>query len=155
YAAPHVDGIFVTITHRPGEEPNQKVREVAELYQATISTFEWCNDFSKARNFNFSQVSKDFDYILWCDADDAFRDVGKLRDTMEAHPADAYSMFYLYAFDEERNPIVVHHKTRVVKNDGCVEWVGRLHEDFKENRTLTTYHIDGIDVLHLSNETRF
>ena len=30
-----------------------------------ISTFEWVNDFAKARNFNFGQVTKDYDYILF------------------------------------------------------------------------------------------
>jgi hypothetical protein len=51
YTAPYVDGIFITITHKPGEERNKKVEEVCNLYKATISDFEWINDFSAARNF--------------------------------------------------------------------------------------------------------
>jgi glycosyltransferase involved in cell wall biosynthesis len=150
YTAPHVDGIFITIT-----QPNEKVEEICKLYGATVSYFEWCNDFSKARNFNFNQVPKEYNYILWMDADDAIRGLEKLKDTIQKHPADAYSFFYMYAFDENKNPTVVHAKTQVVKNDGCVEWAGRLHEDFKENRQLTRYHIDGIERLHLSTKERY
>ena len=62
---------------------------------------------------------------------------------------------YLYSFDEHRNPTVVHAKGRIVKNDGCVEWAGALHEDFKHNRDLNIKMIEGIEVLHLSNEERF
>jgi len=148
--APYVDGIFVTIT-----QPNSKVTEVCQLYKAHVSQFEWCNDFSKARNFNFSQVPKDYEYILWLDADDAVRGLEQLKDIIKEHPADAYSFFYMYAFDENKNPTVVHAKTQVVKNDGCVTWVGRLHEDFRENRQLTRYHIDGIERIHLSNPKRY
>src|SRR5688572_17854901 len=98
HTADYVDGIFITIT-----QPNEKVEEVCKLYNAQVSHFNWCNDFAAARNFNFSQVSKDFDYILWMDADDAYRGLEKLKDTIERHPADAYAVNYLYAFDEHKN----------------------------------------------------
>lgn len=150
YAAPIADGVFITIT-----QPNEEVERVAKLFNSHISHFEWCNDFSKARNFNFSQVPKEYDYILWLDADDALRDAELLRPTIEDHPeVDVFSLNYLYSFDEWKNPTVVHMKTRVIKNDGCVEWDGALHEDFKENRAVTRHFIKGIEVLHLTDEQR-
>lgn len=148
--APFVDKIFITITGQ-----NKKCEEVCKLFKAEVSHFDWCYDFAKARNFNFSQVPKEYEYILWCDADDVIRGLENLKETIKKHPADVYTMFYYYDFDEEKNPTIVHHKTRVIKNDNCVEWVGQLHEDFKENRELRRYHIKGIEVLHLSNEKRF
>lgn len=150
HASPFVDKIFITITGK-----NKKVEEVCKLFKAEVSHFDWCYDFAKARNFNFSQVPKEYEYLIWCDADDAIRGLDKLKETIKKHPADVYTMFYYYDFDEEKNPVIVHHKTRVLKNDNCVEWVGQLHEDFKENRKLTRYHIKGIEVLHLSDEKRF
>ena len=63
--SPFVDGIYITTDSKEGH-----IKTIAEKYEANISEFKWVNDFSKARNFNFSQVPKDFDYILWCDADD-------------------------------------------------------------------------------------
>lgn len=145
----HVDGIFITVT-----QPNEAVETTAKQFGAVVSSFEWCNDFAAARNFNFAQVPKEYEYILWCDADDMFRGLEMMRPTIEANPADAYSMFYMYAFDEYKNPTVVHQKTQIVKNDGCVEWAGKLHEDFKENRELRVFHIDGIDRMHFTDETR-
>jgi glycosyltransferase involved in cell wall biosynthesis len=156
YSASHVDGIFVTITHKPGEERNKAVEEVAQLFNATISDFEWCNDFSAARNFNFSQVPKQYDYILWLDADDALRGGEKLKATIEANPkVDAFVLHYLYAFDEQKRPIVVHMKSQVIRNDGCAVWKGRLHEDLSPTRDLQTFFLKGIDRLHLSTEDRF
>ncbi len=153
--APWVSGIFITVTHKPGEEPNKRTVQVAEMYGAKVSHFEWINDFGKARNFNFSQVTKDFDYIFWLDADDVPRNVESLIETVSSRPdVDVFSMFYLYAFDQWKNPTVVHHKTRVIKNDGCVQWSGKIHEDFSENRSVNRFHIDGIEILHLTDGER-
>lgn len=148
--APFVDGIFVTVT-----QINERVVKTAEAYRANVSYFEWCNDFGKARNYNFAQVPKDFTHILWLDADDQIRGIERLREVIEENPdVDAFSLYYLYAFDEWKNPIVVHLKTQVVKNDGCVEWVGALHEDFKEKREVKRFLIKGIDRLHLTDDSR-
>ena len=62
--------------------------------------------------------------------------------------------YYLYHFNEYKQPDVVHMKTQIVKNDGCVEWVGALHEDFKENRQLSSYFLKDIERLHLSPNER-
>ena len=148
----YVDGIYIT---QAGEAPNEAVSKVVARHHGVESFFQWNNSFADARNYNFSQVPKDYDYILWLDADDVIRGGEKIRPTIEAHPTvDAFSFWYLYGFDEWNNPIVVHHKTRVIRNDGCVEWAGNLHEDFKRNRTVVSKHVEGIEVLHLTNQDR-
>lgn len=153
--APYVDRIFITSTHKKGEQPNKQVEKIAKLHKATLSTFEWCNDFAKARNFNFSQVPKDYDYILWCDADDVFRGLEKLKPTIEDNPTvDVFAFWYMYDFDQYKLPTVVHKKSQLVKNDGCVHWEGKLHEDFVENRALNTKFVEGIERLHLTTEER-
>lgn len=153
--SPHVDGIFITSTHITGMEPNKEVARVAKKYKAQLSQFEWVKDFAKARNFNFSQVPKDYEFILWCDSDDLFRGLEKLRPTLEANPTvDALAFWYLYDFDKAKNPVVVHKKTQVIRNDGCVEWAGALHEDFKENRSLNIQFVEGIDRMHLTTDER-
>lgn len=153
--APHVDGVFITITHKHGEERNKDVEAVAKEYNAVISDFEWCHDFSAARNFNFSQVPKDFDYILWLDADDTLNHPEKIKETIEKNPADGYLVKYLYAFDEHKHPIVIHHKTQIVRNDGCVTWKGALHEDFAQNRKVEMYLIDDLHRIHHDEMARF
>lgn len=150
YVADYVDGIFITITGH-----NEKVEAVADLYGATVSRFDWIHDFAAARNYNFSQVPQDFTHILWLDADDCLRGAEKLRQVLEENPdVDAFSMMYMYAFDERKNPTVVHQKTQVIKNTGFTKWTGRLHEDFTPNREFKTFLIKGIERLHLTDEFR-
>ena len=149
------DDLFITITHKKDEKPSKKIIDTCEMFGAKISYFEWINDFSVARNYNFSQVPKNYTHILWGDADDMFRNIEKLPNILKENPnVDTFTMNYLYWFDEYKNPIVVHLKTQVVKNDNCVEWAGRLHEDFKENRQVSRFLIKDIERLHLSDEKR-
>ena len=156
--SPYVDGIFITSTYKKQETddktPNSIV-EVCNKYGASLSTFEWVNDFSKARNFNFSQVTSDYDYIMWSDSDDMWRGLDKLRDVIESNSnVDAFAFWYLYQFDEYKQPVVSHKKTMIVRNDKCVEWAGALHEDFKENRGVSTMFVEGIERMHFTNEKR-
>jgi tetratricopeptide (TPR) repeat protein len=147
--APHVDGIFITIT-----QPNEKVKAVAELYNAVVSDFEWCKDFAKARNYNFAQVPKDYDYILWGDADDEFQNLALLKPFIETNKADAYVMQYQYDFDTYGMPTVVHPKTQVVANDGTFTWVGAIHEDLQANRDIDLLIIEGVNRVHRSTKER-
>lgn len=152
---PYVDNVFITLTHLPGEKPNQAVYDVCVKHSVCLSYYTWTNDFASARNFNFSQVPRDYNYIMWMDADDMFRGLEHLRPLLESHlDTDAFAMWYYYDFDEYKNPTVVHKKTMIVRNDGCVEWTGRLHEDFKENRQLRVKFVEDIERLHLTTEER-
>lgn len=148
--ARYVDEICITITGK-----NKSVKKVAKQWFSKISYFEWVNDFAKARNFNFSQATGD--YILWLDTDDILEGGEKLRETveqMEEKKVDVGIMNYLYDFDENGLCRVKHLKTRIIKNDGCVKWVGEVHEDFAEQRALDSYFIEGIQVLHITNSKR-
>lgn len=147
--APHVDGIFITIT-----QPNEKVQKVAEFFGAQISHFEWCNDFAAARNFNFSQVTKDFTHILWLDADDTVTGGEHLRDIIKENPGvDIFALLYAYHFDKYGMCDVAHWKTQLVKNDGCVTWKGSLHENFDNNRDVSTFAIEPELVLRVHHTT--
>jgi len=153
--APYVDGIFITSTYKKGEKPNDNVRQVVEAFDAELSLYEWTNDFGDARNFNFSQVTKDYDYILWCDADDVWRGLEKLKPTIQENQmVDIFAFWYLYDFDEYNQPTVVHKKSMVCRNDGCVSWSGKLHEDFAENRACNVKFIEGIERMHLTTDER-
>ncbi len=148
----YVDAIYIT---QAGYEPNKAVSDVIKKYGAVESFWKWNNNFADARNFNFNQVPKEVDYIFWLDADDTLRNGEKLRKTIETNAyADTFSLWYNYAFDEWGNPIVVHHKTRIVRNDGCVSWAGALHEDFATHREINAQHIEGVEVIHNTSMSR-
>lgn len=153
--SPHVDKVFITSTYKKGQNPNKEIDRVCTKYDAEVSYFEWENDFAKARNFNFLQVPKEYEYILWCDADDVFRGLENLKTHIKDNPqVDVFAFNYLYDFDKYNNPIVVHKKSQVIRNDGCVEWQGKLHEDFKENRALHVRFVEDIERMHLTTESR-
>ena len=149
----HVDGIFITRTYL--DEKNAKVAEVVKKHNGVLSDFKWVYDFSEARNFNFSQVPKEYTHVMWSDADDIWRGLENLKSTIDKHPhMDGFGMWYLYDWDESKLPTVVHRKTMVIKNDGCAVWKGAIHEDLEPTRQLEVELIEGIDRLHLSTEKR-
>ena len=151
HIAPHVDGIFLTIT---GE--NAMCDAVALKHKATVAKYPWDFSFANARNFALKQVPADFTHWCWFDCDDMVRGVEHMKKAIVDNPmTDAFIMRYLYAFDEWKNATIVHLKTRILKHDGCVEWAGDLHEDFKENRRLDAKLLEDVEVLHLSDDKRF
>lgn len=153
--SPFVDGIFITRTHLPGEKLNKAVGQVAGKYKAQLSDFEWVYDFATARTYNFSQVPKEYDYVMWTDADDMWRGLEKLRAIMAKSPSmDAFGFKYIYDWDDFKKPTVIHRKTMIVRNDGCVEWMGAIHEDLIGTRTIEVQYIDSIERLHLTTKKR-
>lgn len=150
YVAPFVQGIFITIT-----QPSAEVEAVCKEFNAHVSHFEWVNDFAAARNFNFSKVPKTYTHILWLDADDGLRGADHLKEALDKNPdVDTFILNYLYAFDEHKNPTVVHMKTQIVKHDGCTTWVGAIHEDLQPTRDINPFFVQGIERIHLSTTDR-
>ena len=121
----YVDELVVTIT---GE--NKKCEDVAKSYGAKVSHFDWVNDFSKARQFNFDQATGD--WILWMDADDTFKGLDNLKPLIEAaDECKVNGLFfkYHYNFDTNGNLTEWHWKLQCIKNDGTFKWKGAIHED--------------------------
>lgn len=150
--AKYVDGIFITITGK-----NERCEEVANKYGANISYYEWDKNFAKARNFNFSQVTKDYTHIYWADADDVVVHPEVLRtvcEKMQEDAIDAITLRYLYEHDLEGNCTKEHLKTRIIKNDGSMEWMAAIHEDFKMNRQISGSFNDEVKHIHLTDPIR-
>lgn len=106
-----------------------KTIAIADKFHCSIYAYEWIHDFAAARNYSFSKATKD--YILWLDADDVLleSDRVKLRALKEKmHDADAYSMFYHYATDEQGNVTLRFRRHRIVKRIKAFKWHGFVHE---------------------------
>jgi tetratricopeptide (TPR) repeat protein len=149
-----VDDKYITITGAKGQCP--ELEKVCQKHKATISYFNWVKDFALARNFNFSQSKGD--YIFWCDSDDVVELADQIKpsiDKMKSEGVDIGIMDYLYDFDEFGNCVVKHRKGRIIKNDGCVKWVGQLHEDLIEQRQIIAYFIPDIKIVHKSTNERY
>lgn len=128
----YVDGIFITTTAKPYHE----IKKITEGYGGKHSRFKWIDDFSTARNYNWSQVPKDYDYLLWLDADDilvhpesislVIKDMEE-RGIIWASFAYEYSKNILGMYDNE------HWKIRLVKNDGKNIWKMPIHENLEHD----------------------
>ena len=73
-----------------------KTKEIAARYSDKVFDFEWCDDFSAARNFAFSKAERD--YILWLDADDVLLppDLEKLIDLKQSAEKSVNAFYMRY-----------------------------------------------------------
>lgn len=152
-----VDKVFITITCKEGDPRGDKVKKVAESVKAEISYFEWTGDFAAARNYNFSQVSQEYGWIMWLDCDDIVKNSDNIQLLLDK-TTDVMSgiiLPYLYDFDEDQECTVRHNKYRIIRNDGSFKWQGLyLHEDLVEQREVLPYFSKDVLICHLTNATR-
>lgn len=160
---PFVDGIYITAT---GKEVS-KLEKLCKDRKLHYSYFQWCDDFSKARNFNFEQA-KNCDYIMWLDADDLFVGGEYLREIAKqglkaGKDGIMFTYWYACSFDGEPSlesliDVEVQHPRERLMKPGTIEWVGRLHESpirlkgAKDNYSYLKYsEQDPIAVLHTAS----
>ncbi len=164
----YVDGVYLTVT-RPNQKEIEKLAKQRGLhlseYKWDMGDVPWKNwDFSKARNFNFSQVPKGYDWILWCDSDDIWVGAEKIRDIAEkALQAEKDAIFFPYWYSckfkgdpsfENLESIELEHLRERLLRPGKTEWHGRLHETFvplagiELRHTGAFYEENGIAVMH-------
>jgi tetratricopeptide (TPR) repeat protein len=155
--APYVQGIFITGT----KEPQDKIKKLCKKYNAVWSWFEWTHDFSAARNFNFAQVPKEYEWIFWCDTDDLV--VGgetfqQAIDLAVKNNISAVFARYLYQveFDEKghiKHILIEHLRERLIKNDNTFKWVAPIHETLIEQRPAGKTDFQGFYVVHTAQPT--
>jgi len=153
--ANYVDEICITVSGK-----NKEIERVAEKYKAKVSFFKWNNNFADIRNYNFSQATGD--YILWLDVDDVLEGgkfLKKIIENMEKNGVNAGVCDYLYDFDKWGQCVVTHRKTRIIKNNGFIKWVGQLHEDLLpagkiSPDRLRVFLLEDIRVIHKTTDER-
>lgn len=137
---PFVDEVVILL----GGKSDDDTEEVARKYTDKVIPYEWCDDFSDARNTLFSHCTSD--WVFWIDSDDIVQNPEKLpelRDEAEKKNWGTVQLPYLYAFDDNGNCIVKHDQHRLMRRSldwhwGCTCWAdpnspcrdhpGRLHE---------------------------
>lgn len=106
-----------------------KTKQIAERAGAKVFDFEWCDDFSRARNFAFSKATKEF--MMWLDADDYItnENVEKIKQLKSQHDcADVYFMKYATAFDARNKPTFCFMRERIVRNSPVFYFQDPIHE---------------------------
>lgn len=181
--APYVDGIYITLTG-----PKKEIKETEKVcreFKVNISYYrpfftvtkkvrQWMTDFltyephiqagdrlflfDEARNFNFSQIPKEYDMILWIDCDDILiggKNLWKIKEIVDQTGIDAFLLKYIYlaTFDKNNSVkeiLIEHIRERIVRN-GAFKWIAPIHEVLDEVRPTTKTYVEDCCVLHLIN----
>lgn len=153
--AKYVDHIFITGT----KKPQTKIKALCKEYGATWSWYAWDKNFSNARNFNFSQISPEYDWIFWCDTDDVVVGAENFRMAIQrAEELNIKAIFarYLYQVEidektgEIKHILIEHLRERLIKNDGTFEWVAPIHETLIEKVPSGKTDFNDFMVVHLT-----
>lgn len=99
--------------------------EIAKKFGAAVHFFEWCDDFSAARNESLGYASKD--YIFWLDADDEVprEDHQRIRKRLRKH---AGSAFLLKLRSADETGTLDSLQLRIFPNRLGARFEGRVHE---------------------------
>lgn len=130
----YVSGVYIT-TNGKHIEKTVKWCEEEGIHHSHLP---WEDDFAAQRNFNFSQVPSDTDYVLWADSDDVILDAKYIPQIAKAGKVNGYdSIFFPYwygcRFDGEPSPETLldvelqQTRERLLKY-GATVWKGRIHE---------------------------
>lgn len=102
--------------------------EIAKKFTDKIYNFNWCDNFSAARNFSFSKATCDL--IMWLDADDVVEEEDAEKIVALKTAMCGYDMSYLLyaaAFDGDR-PTYTYFRERIFRRGAGYVWQGAVHE---------------------------
>lgn len=105
-----------------------KTVQIAKAFTDKIYTFDWVDDFSKARNYAFSKATQD--YVMWLDADDfisreSLDKILRLKESVAC--ADTY-MFKYSCVDTNGNQVLTFYRERLLKKCNKCLFKGFIHE---------------------------
>lgn len=112
--------------------------------------------FAEARNFAFSLIPKEYDWILWIDADDVFDGKENIPQILQtAEEQGASSVFLNYLYHNEFNPdgsikrtLIQHLRERFVRNNGTFKWRGEIHETLIPDIQVKNIDVQTARVIH-------
>ena len=102
--------------------------QIAKRYTDNVCYFNWCDDFSAARNYCFDNAHGD--YLMWIDADDIVEedDVRKILALKpQLHECDMVYMQYA-AFNPSGEPTFCYRRERIFRNSPAYRFSGAVHE---------------------------
>jgi tetratricopeptide (TPR) repeat protein len=149
-AAPYVDEMVVVDTGS-----TDRTVSIARDLGARVEFFEWCDDFSAARNVSLRACRGR--YLLVLDADERLRgpaDPRALRGHLrpgKAHPFEGWAMKVLNV-QLDGTPISSFLSVRVFPNDARLAYSGRVHNRFGSldpaHPTIAASVFGDFEVLH-------
>lgn len=114
------DGTLEILKQKMDQYPNLKLHH-----------FDWCDDFSKARNFSFS-LPGNVDWIFWVDGDDRVDKNGlvffKNNILDSRQDVDVWLLTYIYSKLPDGSPQSSLTRERFLRKSKNPFWVGAIHE---------------------------
>lgn len=123
---------------------------VAEKYTDRIYHFDWCDDFSAARNFCMEKASHDWILSLDCDEYIEKLDLAALGRCMEAHPDRAGRILIRSRF--LRDGLTSYEQTRVSRlaDRRYFHFTGAVHEQLeRRDDAAKTIYDAPVTILHV------
>ncbi len=105
-----------------------RTKEVAREYTDKVFDFEWCDDFSAARNFAFSIAESG--WLCWLDADDYLqvKQAETIKElTQNSNGATAFA-FQTHCLGDTGETLLVNTRIRLIRNRMSYRFLHRLHE---------------------------
>jgi len=102
-----------------------KTVEIARGFGAKVFHFDWCDDFSAARNESLRHATKD--YILWLDGDDEFQSnhPDELRKILKIYRGKAFHFLVQLLFENRKDE---YYQVRLFPRRKDILFEGRVHE---------------------------
>jgi len=105
--------------------------DIVREYTDKIYRFEWCNDFSAARNFCLEHANGE--WFLYQDDDEWFDDVQEFIDFFTSGESEEYYSGYYYTRDYAANgSYSMGIAGRMIRRTEETRFIGRVHETFNE-----------------------
>lgn len=100
-----------------------KTVQIARAFTDDVYFFEWCDDFSAARNFSFEKA--DGDLVMWLDADDVISDesCAKINELKASASFDVAFLKY-----SSCGGSFVYYRERIFRRSLGLKWQGAVHE---------------------------
>lgn len=125
-----------------------RTKEIAAKYTDNLYDFEWCDDFSAARNFVVSKASNNWILILDCDEHVEELDVAKLRACMQKYARNVGVAEIMNVYNMDEKEIIQIDEVPRFFNRNFYEYRFRIHEQIIPKKavsydevTLETFHL--------------
>lgn len=149
----YFDGAYITITN---QAKRKELEETCQRHGVNFNYFEWCNNFSEARNFAASQI-KDSDYYFRLDSDDEIKNPECIRRIAEkALSLDMHLVYtrYVYSTDQDGNTNAEHYRETIVRCNQNLIWQKSIHENIVHKKPHFFRYVqdDELVIIHRIDE---
>lgn len=160
----YVDRIYVQLNTPKGVPLNRTIHRVAEDFADYISFYDWDDNFVNARMALMKEISEEYNWLLWLDADDILEGADNIHAVCAVMPDDVKGIHILYDYqkDEFGNTIVSHWPCRLVRNDGSYHWKSSfddgqvaVHETLVPRRQSRAVSNNEFKIVHMAEPGHF